>query len=30
MIDVLDVLEKKGGLYLSDAVNAEAARIAGE
>jgi predicted nucleic acid-binding protein len=27
---MIDVLEKKGGLYLSEAVKAEAARIAGE
>ena len=27
---MIDVLERKGGLYLSDAVKAEAARIAGE
>jgi predicted nucleic acid-binding protein len=27
---MIDVLEKKGGLYLSDAVKAEAARIVGE
>ena len=28
--DTIDVLEKRGGLYLSDAVKAEALRIAGE
>ena len=27
---MIDVLEKRGGLYLSDAVRAEAARLAGE
>jgi hypothetical protein len=28
--DIINVLEKRGGLYLSDAVKAEAFKLAGE